>query len=90
MRAAKYASVLIALCGSTQSVIAEKEQWQEQAKQLDVVAKQLEQYGIITASAPLLVRADGDSGRSQFEFALKEGAKKYYLDARQDIQGGAC
>jgi hypothetical protein len=57
------------------------------ADDIDVISKKVEQYGIATASAPILVRADGNGGQSPFAFSLSRGAEKYYDDARKDIQG---
>jgi hypothetical protein len=59
------------------------------AKDMDAVSARLEQYGTITLSAPLLVRAANDGSPSVFEFKLTKDADAYFHDAQNNIQGKA-
>lgn len=56
-------------------------------RRLDHVSRKLDQYGAITLSAPLLVRAANDGTSSVFAFDLGKTAKDYFQDAQQNIQG---
>ncbi len=58
----------------------------EAAKSIDWVAKQIEQYGVVSASPPILVAANPEDSASSFDFELKRGAVAYYDEARQDVQ----
>jgi Nitrous oxide reductase len=56
------------------------------AKTIDNVAAQVEQYGVVSVSPPILVAADGRGGQSPFTFDLQQSAAQYYTDARHDVQ----
>jgi hypothetical protein len=57
------------------------------AKNMDSASERLDQYGAITISAPLLVRAANDGSASVFEFKLTKGADDYFHDTQNNIQG---
>jgi len=58
----------------------------EAAKRIDKVAKEVEQYGVVSVSPPILVAADGNGGQSPFAFDLTHTSDQYYDDARRDVQ----
>jgi hypothetical protein len=46
----------------------------------------LEEYGSVTISPPMLIRADDE----RFNFNLNRGAESYFNDAKKEVQGGAA
>jgi hypothetical protein len=67
------------------SCVDPKDQWiVNTEKDLDPVAKGLDDWGTASMSNPLLTTPD-----SAFSFDLKRSGQDYYNDARNDINGGA-
>jgi hypothetical protein len=56
------------------------------AEELDRVEGEVEEWGTVTISAPLLEAPDGD----RFKFGLTKKADDFYEDARNNFQGGAA